>query len=405
MAWTPISKAYVFASIGLGAPRPVGVVRQGDGRFEFAYAQSWLGWEGAFAIDPLNLPLVVGSASSRRLWGCLEDATPDNWGRKVLLATRSQQPSNDIEWLLATRGSGVGCLLFSASRSMLPELYQPPEFAELEELLRAAEALEQGLAPSDDALMRLLWHGSSMGGARPKITVSHEGREWIAKLGRHDDVFDQPRAEYASLRMAEAANVPVPEHRLIEIAGRSVLMIQRFDRSPTGKAHYLSTNALIKPDRVRDGDINSPVSYLRISEILRRISADAQADMEDLYRRMAFNVLIGNSDDHLKNHGCLRQKGGEYRLSPAFDLLPHPGQLAEQALVIGTQGRAANLSNVLSACERFGLQASGAQRVIDEVGEVVGRSRAYFQEAGMGEVECEILSNCCSRLLMSQARN
>lgn len=398
MTWTPISKAYVYAMLG-STPRPLGVLAKRDDAFLFAYAESWLAAADAFSVDPLNLPLGTGTRSSRKMWGCFDDSTPDAWGRKVLFSTHRQKPSNEIEWLLATRGAGVGCLLFSASRSQLPTLNQYPDFADLAEMLRLADEIDRGEQPmhEDERLAKLLWHGSSMGGARPKITVWHEGREWIAKLMRRDDLFDQPRAEFASLGMARAAGIPVPEHQLHDVGGRSVLLLERFDRTPAGRQHYLSANALIAPERVRVGDPDSAISYLRLAEVIQKVSHRARDDMRDLYRRMAFNIAISNTDDHLKNHGFLRVDGNDYRLSPAFDLLPHPEQTAELALVAGRHGRAATFENALSAHERFGLSREEAHQVVAEVLDVTNHAAQWFREAGVRSLEVGMLAACCKR--------
>ncbi len=400
MVWKSISKAYVFSAAQPGELTPIGVVQKVEGGFRFAYGKSWLASPTGFAIDPLNLPLTDEVKTSRRLWGALEDATPDNWGKKVMLATHSQKPTNEIEWLLATRGAGVGCLLFSGALSAVPTLKQPAEFSELEKLLAMADEIDRGAAADQysEELVRMLFFASSMGGARPKVTVKYQGGEWIAKLGRKDDVFDQPRAEFASLQMATSAGLLVPPHQLLQVGQKTVLLIKRFDRhADSSRSHYLSAKALINADRVREGDPNSPMSYLRIAEIIQKISADSEADLLTLYRQMVFNVLIGNTDDHSQNLGFLRERGNEYRLTPSFDLIPHPGQVAEQALVIGEQGRASTIENALSRSARFGLSRAQAGAVIRDVAAVTGRAADYFRDAGMSPLDVNMLAVTCGR--------
>ncbi|WP_242671923.1 type II toxin-antitoxin system HipA family toxin [Stutzerimonas kirkiae] len=396
MNWTPISKTYVFAALD-GEPRPMGILAKDPSGLRFAYAQSWLSSPDAFSADPLNLPLSPGEKTASKLWGCFEDATPDNWGRKVLLATHKQAPANELEWLLASRGAGAGCLLFSASRHSVAPPVPVPSFSELERLLELADEIDRGELPDhlDDALAKLLVYGSSMGGARPKVTVRLDERQYIAKLSRRDDLFNQPRAEFASLAMAKDAGIPVPGHRLHTVNGRTLLLIERFDREGEHRCHYLSANALIAPERMRQGDMEGSVSYLRLATIIQKISQDAQADRHDLYRRMIFNISISNTDDHLKNHGFLHQGHDQYRLAPAFDLLPHPEQTDELALIVGTQGRAATFENALSQCERFGLSKVQASQIIEEVMAVTTHAASYFQEAGLSPVEVGILSAAC----------
>lgn len=396
-SWTPIGNAFVFSAHLDGMPLPVGqIAMQGSG-FAFRYANSWLERSGSFSVDPLNIPLSDQQFSSPRLWGAFEDSTPDNWGKRVLLATHRQHPQNEIEWLLASHGAGVGCLLFSASRNQLPTLHEAPSFDSLERLLLATDQIEQGDYQPTDEMVKMLEYGSSMGGARPKVTVNYQGGEWIAKLGRRDDIFDQPRAEFASLNMAKAVGITIPAHKLIEVAGRSVLLVKRFDRHETGRGHYLSAHALINAYRMRVGDHEGPMSYLRIADVLKKVSHDAFADLRDLYRRMAFNVLIGNTDDHLRNHGCLMVGAGTYRLSPAFDLLPHPDQPGLQALIVGRQGRESSLENLLSACERFAVERGDARQVISDIFHTTEQAGDFFKKAGMNTQEIDMLSKVCRR--------
>jgi serine/threonine-protein kinase HipA len=369
---------------------------QGSG-FAFKYANSWLDRPTSFAVDPINLPLSDQQFSSPKLWGAFEDGTPDNWGRRVLLATRTQHPQNEIEWLLASRGAGVGCLLYSASRSRLPTLHQPPTFEDLLQLLLATDQIQQGEIKRPE-LAKLLEYGSSMGGARPKVTVSYKGAEWIAKLERSDDLFNQPRAEFASLQMSKDAGMPTADHELVDVAGRSVLLVKRFDRHDGMREHFLSAYSLIHPVKMRMGDTGGPMSYLRIADTIKKISDHAEADMHDLYRRMIFNVLIGNSDDHLKNHAVVLNSRTTYGLSPVYDVLPHPSDLGLQALIIGAAGRASTIENVLSSSERFGVHPELALKMLDEVHQVTRQSANYFMAAGMAPNEVSILANTCSRL-------
>lgn len=402
--WQTIGNAYVFSAHAAGDPVPVGeVAMQGSG-FVFRYARSWLDRQNAFAIDPLNLPLTDRQFASPRMFGALDDATPDNWGRRVLLATHRQAPQNEVEWLLASRGAGVGCLLFSASRHKLPALHQPPRFEDLEMIMLAMDQIERGEVELPPELTRLFEFGSSMGGARPKVTVTHEGKEWIAKLGRNDDVFDQPRAEFASLQMAQAAGLPAAGHKLVEVGGRPVLMVERFDRhAGRGREHYLSANSLISAEkpRMQVGSVEGAMSYSRIADVLKKISDDAAFDMRDLFRRMCFNVLIGNTDDHAKQFGFLMTNtaSASYCLSPVFDVLPHPSQLGLQALIVGQEGRISSISNLISNAERFGVDGpEKARAIVEEVYSVTREAAGYFEAAGANTSDIRTLSNVCTRL-------
>ena len=396
-SWTPIGSAFVFSAHD-GEPVPVGQVAMHENGYAFRYANSWLTRSTSFAVDPLNLPLSERLFSAPKMWGVFQDATPDNWGKKVLLATRSQQPQNEIEWLLATRGTGAGCLLFSGSRTKLPSLNQPPDFDQLEALLSAADQVALGDTNLPPELSKLLDFGSSMGGARPKVTVVRDGVEWIAKLSRRDDIFDQPRAEFASLQLARAAGIRTADHDLVEIRGQAVLLVKRFDRNAGGRSHYLSAFSLVNPHRMRVGDTDGPMSYLRIADVIRKVSEHSASDSAEMYARMAMNVLIGNTDDHMRNHGFLQASPTSYELSPVFDVLPHPGELGLQALVVGAEGRKATIENLLSSPERFGLDRDTAVARIQSIQEVLSRASAFFENAGMKAAEVRSLAQICSRM-------
>lgn len=396
MHWSPISRAYVFAHADSGQ-QLMGVLEKSNAGFRFDYSPGWLDSANRFSADPLNLPLSSAGYTSSRVWGCFDDATPESWGRKVFRAMHKQSPANEIEWLLSARGVGAGCLTFSAARSAALPAVEVPEFSALEQLIELAGDIDQGRPPAglDDALVKLLASGSSMGGARPKVTVQLDGQQWIAKLSRRDDAFDQPLAEFASLSMAKDAGIPIPACQLFKLRGHTVLLVKRFDRNGERREHYLSAHSLIAPDRMREGDANGPVSYVRLAGVIQAISQNTQADLRDLYWRMVFNIAIVNTDDHLRNHGFLHQGANQFRLAPAFDLLPHPLQTAEQALVVGAHGRAATFENALSMCERFDLTRTAANTIINEVLSVTSQAETYFLRAGMSAPEAFMLASAC----------
>lgn len=402
MSWIPISKAYVFISLGQET-RPIGVLRKDGSVFRFGYAESWIKSDTAFSIDPINLPLRSGEFQSTRCWGCFLDAAPDNWGRKVIQATRKQLPANEVEWLIASKGNGVGSLSFNASRNHLPVTDEAPQFELVaSDIIKAERLIKEGnldeVLDLDPRILRALEYGSPIGGARPKFTVSWKGSEWICKPGRSDDLFNHPKAEYSSMKMAEACGIRIPKIDLQEVGGRDVFMIERFDRCQNfGKTHYLSAFSLIFPSRIRENDPDSPASYMRISDVIRKVSIDPDRDRKELFTRMVLNVVIGNSDDHLKNHGFLRVAGEQYTLSPAFDILPHPTQVSEMALNIGIKGRKATINNALSLYSNFGLSKNEAMSIVENVISVVSRAKGFYQDAGLDNADSRLLNSISSR--------
>lgn len=402
MIWTPISKCYVTVE-AKGQKFLAGVLSENDGEFRFAYGQSWLKSPQSFPFDPVNLPLSSKTYQSEHLWGAFADSLPDNWGKRVMLALHSQKPSNNIEWLLATRGAGVGALTYSASLNHPPVIASIPTYHDLEAILDLIKNIEIGQFPRDidSNLLKLVEFGSSMGGARPKVTIAKDGTHYLAKLSRNDDSYDQLRAEHACLMMANEIGIPTPGSHIEEINGVPVLFIKRFDFDEEGgRRHYLSARSVIAAFRIREG-LNSPASYLRIASDISRMSASPREDRIDLFKRMVLNVMIRNTDDHLQNHGWLVEQDNpsRYRLSPCFDILPHPASPEVMALNIGKEGRKASLSNALSSADQFGLTKDEAVSIMQEIGAVVANCESFFTEAGMNPLDIQIMTSACTRLI------
>ncbi len=401
MSWTPISKAYTFLQIGGDKPTPVGVVQANDEGYLFAYAKSWLTNESAFAIDPMRLPLISGTFQSQRMFDVLNDATPDNWGRRVMAAQHTHLPSNDIEWLIATRGTGVGALMFSASLDHLARQPQCPHFDYITELAEAVSEVEARQAIHDERLLKLLWHGSSMGGARPKTTVIMDGEEYLAKFTKSSDTFDEAKAEFASMEMARHCGIDVPDTQIYDLPSHTVILVKRFDRTddPAMRRHYISANTVLGIHKIRPDDMKQAYSYAGIAENIRKISNEPKSELEQLYRRMVLNVALSNTDDHLRNHGLLYSSDKGYSLSPAFDILPHPSQASVHAIGIGVNGRESSFANALSRHESFLLTETEARKVIAEVFDVTRHARSYFKAAGMADDDIYIMQRAIKNSL------
>lgn len=367
------SSCYVFVRES-GESVICGSYRIAPAEAHFTYAKSWLQHEHAFALDPVNLPLRTEPfifKNSRAEIGVLADAGPDSWGRKIQLSQHRQAPSNELEWLLVSSGKGAGCLAFSAARSSHIEPPATPDFSQVHNFIGLFSRIESGDAvdyPSHPEWEALLAYGSPMGGAKPKLLVCHEGREWIAKFNRGEaDIVDVARIEYATRELAIRVGIDVPAMQLHVINGQSVLLIERFDRDASGPRHYLSARSLLNAVRVRQDDAKSSYSYGQLVDKIRPYTRDAKALAHQLYRRMVFNVLIGNSDDHSRNHGFLKQRGQlTYQLSPAFDMSPQAGTTHQHGLGIGDEGASGTCSNLSSQCQRFLLTKAEALAIIDE---------------------------------------
>jgi serine/threonine-protein kinase HipA len=293
----------------------------------FVYAASYIGKQGRAPIDPLGLPLRKGSflASPEEVQLAFHDSGPDGWGKTVL---RLAYPHFELGMpeLLALGGiRRTGDLAYGPSPSgpeswrpsAAPLLSLPRDDDNLEALLAAAEAVDAG-ERSPHHLALLVKSSADLGGARPKARLRHHGADWIAKFPTAGDAFDDPRMEAVCLDLATDAGIPTPERMVMTVAGRTVLLVQRFDRDRDGRPlAYLSAGTLLG---VSSTDYSTSKTYVDIAEVGRRIG-DANA-AKAMYRRFLLNAQLRNTDDHLRNHAFIADATG-WRLSPVFDVVPH----------------------------------------------------------------------------------
>ncbi len=352
----------------------------------FAYGHRYLAEAGSIALNPLHLPLQneAFSLQERRLRDggalplSLRDALPDAWGRLVLEAEHG--PLNDIDVLLMTNAERVGAMVFAETLPLVAPANNSEAY-ELGALAEAAKRLESRLdIPAD--LRRLLQQGGSLGGARPKANFIHQGRRCIAKFPARDDELDVQLLEAATLTLASACGIRTPRFCLLPVPGGHALVLQRFDRegpaSKEQRIHYLSASALLDVPYE-----SSAGSYAELALALRRISAEPSADMEELFRRLVFNILVDNSDDHIKNHGVLHAGGARYRLSPAFDLVPQRMNLGSQQLAILPGKFDSHLDLAREASPHFGLSPQAASKIITSLaGTVSTQWRNALQSLG-----------------------
>lgn len=343
---------------------------------EFAYGRRYLQVPNAQPLNPEHLPLRDAAfvLPERRLRDggamplTLRDALPDAWGRKVLDVQQGRAVS-DVDALLLTNDDRIGAMVFSESLPIQAGV-PPSELLELPDLAEAARRLETGLGVTP-RMQQLLRGGASLGGVRPKATFVHDGRRYIAKFASRGDEHDMEVVEAATLSMAMACDITVPPFHLRGLAGGHALLVERFDRSgPLAnehRLHYLSASALLNVPYESSGG-----SYVELAQTLRRISCRPEQDVTELFRRMVFNLVVGNSDDHVKNHGVLHQGHGLWRLAPAFDLVAqlnsHTGY---QELAILPGQHASSLALVREAAPHFGLSKEAAAHIIQHIRQTV----------------------------------
>lgn len=355
--WAPLGGEMKVAA-RLDWDRDVGSVR---------YAPSWLEAPDAYALDPMNLPLGDEDRlieQNRGIPGVLSDAGPDRWGRRLMERLSSRPPRNEAEWVLATAGAGTGAIRASLSRSALPPVQPVYPQVTLEQIEEASRQVAEGGFPPPPMYEILCVQSGALGGARPKAAMLIDGRQVIAKFQQpQQDTVDVPRLEAACLALAKRAGIDAVEASVTSAHGRSVLLVDRFDRRGVVPLHYLSARSLLAVYRASELDTVSPggrATYAAIAAAARRMGIEGAG--AELFRRMAFNYAIGNTDDHLQNHGFLYDEG--WRLAPAFDIVAIGGE--SLAIGAGRQGRARTRENLLSGAGDFGLRASEADAILEQ---------------------------------------
>jgi serine/threonine-protein kinase HipA len=407
---TPHSECYVYITLpGQTTPITAGrytftTNRQGIPTGRFVYGKSYLSRSDALPLDPVELklaPQLYETVALNGIFGALRDAGPDYWGRRVIERHAGMPQLNEIDYLLYSPDDRAGALGFGLNvEPPAPKrrFNQTLDLAKLQDVADAIIKDEELPADSaNDQIEDLMLIGTSMGGARPKAVVEDENSLWIAKFNRPDDKWNNARVEHAMLVLARSCGLNTAESRIIEVAGRDVLLVKRFDREKV-TAGYLRARMVSSLTLLRAEDTyqsRDKWSYVLLAEELRRVSAKPQEDAAELFRRMCFNALISNIDDHPRNHAIIA-KERNWRLSPAYDLTPSVPISQEHrdlAMECGDEGRYASASNLLSQSPRFLLKEEDARKIVDEM-EIYIRSAWYSiaRGAGVSERDCEQIS-------------
>jgi serine/threonine-protein kinase HipA len=370
----------------------------------FGYGKRYLERPDAVPIDPVSLGLrgaVPGSirlgtpVNGLELFGAVRDAVPDSWGRRVI-ENRLKAPANSLPESTYLRFAGsnrFGALDF---RSGPADVEQPgvlPPVTRLEYLLEAADRIQRGETLSE-AMSDIFDAGPSMGGMRPKAVVERSGRQWIAKFSTLNDPFDVPMIEWATLELARECGLQVPQTDLLTLAdGRSVMLIERFDRIPA-KSSWYRRHVVSALTLLGLHEAQSPTaSYADLANRLTTFAAEGMVggDRAELFRRMVFNILVSNDDDHLRNHAFIWSPLGRgWQLSPLYDVVPKPQVATERYLHlgVGAQGRLATLDNALSHASQFGLTSAEASQLIERIALKTREWRNTFERLGVTEAEC-----------------
>ena len=377
-------------------PRYVGalkLVSAGKG-VSLHYGQEWLA--NGFALSE-DLPLVDNeflppsrvAADAQRAVGAVDDARPDRWGEKVIRFVEKPKRLSLMEYLYYAGDDRFGALGVSTSSSTyspragspLPRLAQAQQLSEVVAKIEASEpinALEAKIIAGG---------GSPLGGAKPKALIDIDGEQWVIKFFNNEPV-DTPLIEHATMTLAKRAGITVAESQVIPLAGANAIAVRRFDRDQGRRIHSISAGTAIRAATASGAEPD--MGYPELARILRRVGITQddvnQRDARELFRRMVFNILVDNTDDHEKNHSLLVVNplaNGRLKLAPAYDVLPTNSGQGYQEFICGAQGRDSTLDNAMSQCDAFGLRPAEAAADVAAVIEVVNTWQEHFAQAGV----------------------
>lgn len=372
-----------------GLPRLIGqlFLAESHRKVGLEYDPAWL--QNGFALSE-DLPLARGVFLPKErdmAAGAVDDARPDRWGERVIRSLYKPARLSVLEYLYFGGENRFGAL----GVSLDPANYQPSGdgvLASLENLPDMERAIAAILAGENlsEPLARLVKPGPSFGGARPKSLIEMEGAQWVLKFSEGED-FNTELVEHATMRLAAQCGIDVAQTRALPLPQRHALAVKRFDRSGAQRSHVISANTVLRAAGL-------PMGYPELAQCMRRIArADAiRTQQKELFRRMVFNILIDNTDDHEKNHAFVRAADGFYDLSPAYDVVPSVQGLGQQQLRVGKREAESSMENALSEVQAFGLSKDAAVEVVKQLAIAVDGWQAHLRSLGVKERDLEMMA-------------
>jgi serine/threonine-protein kinase HipA len=359
------------------------------------YASTWL--DAGFRLSE-DLPLAAREfvpSTPGRAAGAVDDARPDRWGERVIQFLDKPSRLSVMEYLYYAGDDRFGALGVSASKDgYLPRRIGPlPRIASaqaLSEAMRKIGAKE----PLSDIERKLATAGGSLGGAKPKALISIDKVEWVIKFFNGEPV-DSPLIEHASMTLAAKAGIEVAETRVIPLQGENAIAVRRFDRIGIGRVHAISAGTALRAISPENPDLGYPA----LAQVLRRSGETAQGtnalQMRELFRRMVFNILLDNTDDHEKNHSLVyvpASRAGKLHLAPAYDILPTNSGQGYQEFIVGAEGRDSTLANAMSQCLLFGFDRPAAAAEVSMIITIIDTWKEHFATCGVSDSDIENLA-------------
>jgi serine/threonine-protein kinase HipA len=365
------------------------------------YADSWL--HRGFALSE-DLPLLAEEFLPRErdtAAGAVDDARPDRWGERVIRFLDKPPRLSLMEYLYFAGDDRFGALGVSTSKDQyVPRRMGPlptmSETGEIHELVLKILANE----PIADNQKRLIAPGVTMGGARPKALIRIDGEQWVVKFADGEPT-DTPLVEHATLTLAQQAGIRTAQTLPIPLVDGHAVAIKRFDRAQGRRVHALSANVALKA-------AGEDLGYPELAQLLRRRGVAERdvhtAQMRELFRRMVFNILMDNTDDHEKNHVLLVNDAQQYELSPAFDVLPSGQALGYQQMRVGTHEADSTLDNALSMHAMFSLKKDEAVEAVRRVAKVVAGWKEHFAACGVSARDVAMYAEQVDRAFLREQR-
>jgi serine/threonine-protein kinase HipA len=386
-------------------PVVAGKLEDDNSNILFNYGKSYLArindTNPAISIYAPELPLKAGVLpllDGLSMPGCIRDSAPDAWGRRVIINKKLGRKGKDTDtddlgeltYLLESGSDRIGALDFQRS----PTEYVPRSASNvsLEELLESAERVEKGV-PLTPELDQALFHGSSIGGARPKALIEAQGTKCVAKFSSSTDIYSFVKAEYIAMRLAALAGLDVAPVKMTQAANKDVLLIERFDRQPStsGWTRRSMVSALTMFGL---NDMTARyASYEDLAEIIRYRFTEPKKTLNELFSRLVFNILCGNTDDHARNHAAFWD-GKELTLTPAYDICPQgrTGNEASQAMKISGGNNLSQLKLCLEAAHHFMLSQEEAKKIFQQIESAIREHwDGVCAEAQLSEVDKNLL--------------
>ena len=386
-------------------PVVAGRLEADHGNILFNYGKSYLERarykNPAIAIYEPELPLTAGVLPLHEgltMPGCIRDAAPDAWGRRVIInkklgrkgASTDTGELNELTYLLESGSDRIGALDFQ--RSPIEYIPRSANNVSMEELIESVDRVEKGV-PLTPELDQALFHGSSIGGARPKALIQDQGKKYVAKFSSSTDLYSVVKAEFVAMRLAALSGLNVAPVKLIKAANKNVLLIERFDR--TKKDQGWSRKAMVSALTLLglDDMMARYASYETFAEIIRHRFTDPKATLEEVFSRLVFNILCGNTDDHARNHAAF-WNGKALTLTPAYDICPQgrTGNEASQAMLISGNNNLSQLKSCLETAHNFLLSETQARTIFEKMISAIKRHwDGVCEEAEFSEVDKKLL--------------